>query len=428
MRHLKSIFLVAVSFLLLLSGCSSDSASSKKESADGKTTITFWHPMTDITGDAVKEVVKAFEKENPDIKVKSVYIANQGEGSNEKLLSSIAGGNPPDVAYFDRFEIASWAAQGSLEDLSDLAKKDNISKENFYPFAWEEATFEDKLYGLPTTTDSRLVYYNKKHFEKAGLDPENPPKTIAELEEAAEKLTIKKGKRFSQIGFIPWLDQGWFYGWGWAFGGDFYNPETKEVTADDPKNVEALKWITDYSKKYNIEDITAFTNSQGTGAMDPFLTGQISMKVSGPWTVSAINKFKPDLEYGVFPIPTPTGDNYSTWSGGWSVIIPKGAKEKEAAWEFLKFFSGEEGQKIFSGIAKDFSIIDSVNEELGYKDDPILKEFVEILPSSKHRPVMTQGSLYWNELASAVENATRGNGTPEELLKKVNDKVTKSLK
>lgn len=162
--------------------------------------------------------------------------------------------------------------------------------------------------------------------------------------------------------------------------------------------------------------------------MDPFLTEQISMKVSGPWTVSAINKFKPDLEYGVFPMPTPTGDNFTTWSGGWSTVIPKGAKEKEAAWEFLKFFSGEEGQKIFSGIAKDFSIIDSVNEELGYKDDPILKEFVDILPSSNHRPVMTQGSLYWNELASAVENATRGNGTPEELLKKVDDKVTKSLK
>lgn len=173
MRHFKSIILLAVSFLLLLAGCSSESSSSK-ETADGKTTITFWHPMTDITGDAVKEVVKAFEKENPDIKVKSVYIANQGEGSNEKLLSSIAGGNPPDVAYFDRFEIASWAAQGSLEDLTDLAKKDSITKENFYPFAWEEATYEDKLYGLPTTTDSRLIYYNKKTFRKSWTRSRKP--------------------------------------------------------------------------------------------------------------------------------------------------------------------------------------------------------------------------------------------------------------
>ncbi|MCM3720053.1 ABC transporter substrate-binding protein [Fictibacillus phosphorivorans] len=419
-------FVFVLTFSMLLAGCSSDSSSSKGNG--DQTTVTFWHPMTDVTGEAVEEVIKAFEKKNPDIKINAVYTANQGEGQNEKLLTAVSGGNPPDVAYFDRFEIGSWAAQGSLEDLSKLAEESGVTKDTYYPFAWEEASYEGKLYGMPTTTDSRLVYYNKDHFKEVGLDPENPPKDIAGLEEAAEKLTIKKGKKFKRIGFIPWYGQGWLYGWGWAFGGDFYDPETKTATANDPKVVESLEWIADFAKKYNVEDIAGFTDSQGSGAMDPFLSGQLSMKVSGPWEVSAIKKFKPDLNYGVFPMPTPTGENHTTWSGGWSVVMPKGAKNKEAAWEFMKFFSGEEGQKIFSGIARDFSVIDSVNEELGYKNDPILKEFVEILPNSHHRPVMTQGSLYWNELASAVENATRGNGTPKKLLDKVNDKVNKELK
>ncbi|MGM0879019.1 MAG: ABC transporter substrate-binding protein [Bacillota bacterium] len=430
-QNKKRIGLLAIVFVLtislLLAGCSSNSSTSEETKGD-QTTVTFWHSQTDTTGEAVEGVIKAFEEKNPDIKINAVYTANQGEGQNEKLLTAVSGGNPPDVAYFDRFEIGSWAAQGSLEDLTDLAEESGVTKETYYPFAWEEASYEGKLYGMPTSTDSRLVYFNKDHFEEAGLDPENPPKTIAELEAASEKLTKKDGSRFERIGFIPWFGQGWLYGWGWAFGGEFYNPETKTVTANDPKVIEALQWMTDFAKKYNVEDIAGFTDSQGTGAAtDPFLTGQLSMKVSGPWEVSAIKKFSPDLNYGVFPMPTPTGENHTTWSGGWSVVIPKGAKNKDAAWEFLKFFSGEEGQKIFSGIARDFSVIDSVNEELGYKDDPILKEFVEILPSSHHRPVMTQGSLYWNELASAVENATRENGTPEELLNKVTDKVNKEL-
>ncbi len=411
---------------LVITACSSKSETTSEKSG-GETTVTFWHPMTDITGEAVDAVIKAFEEKHPDIKINAVYTANQGEGQNEKLLTAVSGGNPPDVAYFDRFEIGSWAAQGSLEDLTELAESSGVSKDLYYPFAWEEASYEGKLYGIPTTTDSRLVYFNKDQFEEVGLEPNNPPKTIAQLEEAAEKLTIKERNRFERIGFIPWYGQGWLYSWGWAFGGDFYEPETKKVTANDPKVVEALQWITDFAKKYDVEDIAGFTDSQGTGAMDPFLTGQLSMKVSGPWEVSAIKKFKPDLNYGVFPIPTPTGENHTTWSGGWSVVIPKGAKNKEAAWEFMKFFGSEEGQKIFSEISRDFSVIDSVNEELGYKDDPILKEFVEILPVSHHRPVMTQGSLYWNELASAVENATRGNGTPEELLNKVTEKVTKEI-
>ncbi|WP_078381809.1 ABC transporter substrate-binding protein [Sutcliffiella halmapala] len=422
----KRIGLLSFAFVftvsMFLTGCSSDSSSS-----EGQTTVTFWHSLTDSTEEAANAVIKAFEEQNPEIKIKAVYTANQGEGQNEKLLTAISGGNPPDVAYFDRFEIGAWAAQGSLLNLTDLAEASGVVKESYYPFAWDEASYEGNLYGVPISTDSRLVYFNKDHFEEVGLDTDNLPKTIAELEAASEKLTIKDGKRFQRIGFIPWFGQGWLYGWGWAFGGEFFDPETNTVTANDPKVIDALQWMTDFAKKYNVEDIAGFTDSQGTGAMDPFLTGQLSMKVSGPWEVSAIKKFNPDLNYGVFPMPTPTGENHTTWSGGWSVVIPKGAKNEEAAWEFMKFYGGEEGQKIFSEIARDFSVIDSVNEELGYKEDPILKEFVEILPVSNHRPVMTQGSLYWNELASAVENATRGNGTPEELLNKVNEKVNKEL-
>lgn len=424
-KFLITSFVLIVVMLAALVGCSSD----KKEgsSEDGVTTIKFWHSMNAQTGDAVAKVIELFEEANPKIKVDAVYIANQGEGQNEKLLTSIAGGNPPDVAYFDRFEIASWAAQESLEDLSAYADKDGITRDKYYPYTWEEASYEGKLYGIPTTTDARLVFYNKDQFAEVGLDPENPPKTIAELEDAAEKLMIKDGKNIKRIGFIPWYGQGWFYGWGWAFGGEFYDPSTTNITANDPKNIEALQWMTDYAKKYNVEEIAGFTDSQGEGAMDPFLTGQLSMKVDGNWGVSAIEKFKPDLNYGVFPIPTPSGTDHKTWSGGWSVVMPKGAKEKDAAWEFIKFFGEEEGQKVFSEISRDFSVIESVNTDLGYAEDPIFKEFINILPESNSRPVMTQGTLYWNELAKAVENSTRNIGTPEKNLEDVNKKVIDAL-
>ncbi|MFS0613525.1 ABC transporter substrate-binding protein [Lederbergia ruris] len=428
---MKSKFgmIILFSILLLslfLTACSSKETDSKGEK-DGVTTVKFWHSQTNKGLDAMNAVIKAFEESHPDIKIDATYVANQGEGQNEKLLAAVAGGNAPDVAYFDRFEIGSWAAQGSLEDLSSMAEEAGINRENFYPFAWDEASYDGKLYGLPITTDSRLVFFNIDQFEEVGLDPDNPPKTITELEEAAEKLTIKKGNRFERIGFIPWYGQGWLYTWGWSFGGDFYDEETGKVTANDPKVVEALQWEADFAKKYDVEDIAGFTDSQGSEAMDPFITGQISMKVSGPFDVPNIKKFKPDLNYGVFPVPTPTGEDHTTWSGGWSVVMPKGAKNKEAGFEFMEFFASEEGQKIFSEIIGDFAAIDSVNEELGYKDDPILGEFVKILPNAHHRPVIKEGSLYWNELSDAVENATRGKGTPKELLDKVTEKVNKAL-
>ncbi|MCM3131260.1 ABC transporter substrate-binding protein [Paenibacillus polysaccharolyticus] len=427
MRRSKKIaFPILVYFLvmlLLLTACSTESSSDP--AGEGKTTVTMWHGLTSIDLDNMNKVVKAFEEKNPTIKMKLVYTESS-EGSDQKLLTAVAGGNPPDVALFDRFKVGTWAAQGSLTDLSSMAAESGIRKEMYYPFAWEESSYQGKLYAIPMDTDSRLLFYNKDHFKEVGLDPDKPPQTIAELETAADKLTIKEGKRFKRIGFIPWYSQGWLYTWGWAFGGEFQDAATGKITANDPKVVEALQWMTDFGKKYNVEDIAGFTSAAGTEEMDPFISGQVSMKISGNFTVKGIEKFKPDLNYGVAPIPTPTGTDFTTWSGGGSAIIPKGAKNVDAAWKFLEFLGKEEGQTLLNADSQ-ISVIDAVNDKYGYKDDPIMKEFITILPNSHNRPVIPEGQLLWNELASATEKATRGNGTPKENLNRVTETVNKAL-
>ncbi len=96
--------------------------------------------------------------------------------------------------------------------------------------------------------------------------------------------------------------------------------------------------MVDFAQKYKIENITSFSTSQGSDEMDPFLNGQYSMKVDGPFSVSLIERHKPDLNFGVAPIPTPTGDDFTTWSGGHSLIMPEGSNHPEEAWEFMKFF------------------------------------------------------------------------------------------
>lgn len=413
---------------LFLSACSNKGVSGDSDTAkkDGVTTITFWHENTGVGEEAINNVVDAFNKKHKDIQVKAVYTA-ANESQNEKLLTAVAGGNPPDVSWFDRFKVGSWAEEGSLTDLTEFAEKDGVQKNQYYPFAWEEASYKDRLYAMPVDTDARLLFYNKDAFKEAGLDPEKPPKTIAELESMAEKLTLKEGKRFKQIGFIPWYNQGWLYSWGWSFGGSFYDQKTNKVTANNPKVVESLQWMTEYAKKYNVEDIAGFTDSKGSGAMDPFLTGQLAMHIGGNWSISGYLKYKPDLNYGVAPIPTPSGTDFTSWSGGMAVVIPKGAKHPKEAWEFVKFFGSEEGQEIYNGKYKTLSVIDSVNKKLGYMDHPIFREFIKILPNSHNRPVIPEGELLWNELSNAVDNSIHGNGKPKDLLDAATEKVNKAL-
>jgi multiple sugar transport system substrate-binding protein len=436
-----AIMIVALSGILY--GCSSNNGASNANSstpspstqptadntakpvADKKpATITFWHDKTGIAADAVKQVVKDFETKVPHIKVNDVYVAKtKDERLSQKLLISIASKTPPDAAYFDRFLIGSYAGEDALTDLTEKAKKDKISASDYYPFAWEEAHYNGKMYGMPLDTDARMIFYNKDLFKSAGLDPENPPKTIAQLDAAAEKLTVIKGNKIERMGFIPWLSQGVLYSWGWSFGGQFYDPKSNKVTTNDPKIVQALTWMNTYADKYGIENISGFIDSTGADALDPFITGQIAMIAGTNSNISRYTKFKPDLNYGVFPFPNPSGEKFTTWSGGHALIIPKGAKNEDAAWEFVKYFTGPEGQLTFNKAISGLAVSPKLNDTLGYKNDPIVSKFLNLLPVSNYRPVLPIGSMMWDELLKTPDQVARKAGTPQAIL----DKLTNDL-
>lgn len=402
----------------------------KSEAASGGKTVevSYWFPHGGATDKAALEkAVEAFNKANPDIKVTGEFVggSGSGQGITDKLTTAINGGNPPDVVLFDRFMVNQWADGGLFEDLTGLAQANGVNKDKFYEFAWNEANYKGKLFAFPFDTDDRALYYNKKMFKEAGLDPEKPPQTIAELDQYAEKLTKKEGNRYKVLGFIPWLSQGWLYTWGWSFGGQFQDSSGK-ITANDPNVIKALEWETTYAKKYNIEAVNNFATASG-GDINPFAAGMVAMMVSGPWEIPGFKDFK-DLEYGICPIPTPSGSNFASWAGGWSHIIPKGAKNKDAAAKFAAFMTVGEGAKIYGVDTTHFMSCKAINDELPWvKNDARYKVFIDLFPKSFCRPAIPKGQLLWDELATATDNALNGKGTPKDLLDKVNEKVNKEL-
>ncbi|WYQ41593.1 ABC transporter substrate-binding protein [Bacillus sp. FSL W7-1321] len=424
-RSLKWVGLLAAVATVQTACSSTDTGTEELEeeviTVEGRTTVTYWHNYTGKGLEAIEQVASDFNESQDDIFVQPIYSASS-EGDDQRLLTAIAGGNPPDLAHFDRFKVAQYAAENSLEPLTPFIEADHYDMGIYYDYAVEESTYEGDIYAMPLTTDSRLLFYNKDRFMEVGLDPDHPPSTIDELEEAIEKLSTIEDGRVQELGMVPWTAQGWFYTWAWAFGGNFYEPETSELTINHPKNVEALEWLVSIADKYDAATVTSFDTAQGSNEMDPFIQEIYSMKVDGPFSISTINQYNPDLNYGVTPVPTPTGDNFATWSGGMSLIIPKGAKHAEEAWEFMKYFGSEQGQRTFNEMDHQMSVIDTVNEEL-YGDDPIMKEFIDILPDSNSRPPIASGQLLWNELDRAVEYAIHGRDEPQALLDKVAKKV-----
>ena len=105
-----------------------------------------------------------------------------------KVGASVGAGAPPDLMAVDLIYVPQFAAANQLTEITDLAKAlpyfDKLS-----PSHVRLATFDGKIFGLPFNAEGSYLMYNKGLFEQAGLDPENPPKTWAEIADAAGACT-----------------------------------------------------------------------------------------------------------------------------------------------------------------------------------------------------------------------------------------------
>jgi len=144
----------------------------------------------------------------------------QGVEAQSKYIATLAGGTPPSVVVFDRFQVAGYAAQGAFRPLDDLIGQDKYDLGQFMPATVEEGKGMDgKQYALPTGTDDRLLYWNKDLFRQAGLDPEKPPEDWATLKDYAVRLTKSQGTEVQQLGMGMNFGPQAFYLWSWAGGG-----------------------------------------------------------------------------------------------------------------------------------------------------------------------------------------------------------------
>jgi multiple sugar transport system substrate-binding protein len=351
-------------------------------------------------------------------------------------MTAVRSGAGPDLAVIDRFTIAQRAAAGLLTDLTPLIKKEgkDLSQE-YIEGPWQEVSYQKKVYAIPTNTDARVLFYNKQILKEAGIDlaefdPARGPIAPDRFKEIAFKLnqTDSTGA-YTRIGFVPWLEQGWGYTWGYAFGGSFFDFANCKVTATDPGVVKGYQFLYDWAKALDPQKARNFVDTYwqwpNTGTLPPaqmpFFTGKVAFVITGNWVFAAMKDAAPNLEYGVTYIPAPSGLKTS-WSGGWSVAILQGTKNVEAAYQLLRSLTGEEGQTLLVKEAASLPTLKSLQQR---KDlyAPEYEFFLGLLPVSKSRPPLPVGALYWDKLKEAEESVITNSQTPEAALKAVVDEV-----
>jgi len=404
--------------------------------AAATTTLEAWSRMTGIAEESTKQIIDNYNEENTvGATVEFVYIAQtQGSQADEKLLTAVAGGNPPALHYADRFTVPQFAQQGFFTEITDFADSAGVQESDYYPFAWAETVYKGGIYALSFDTDTRALWYNKDIMAEAGLDPEKPPTTLDELRETTSALTeMDSNGRITRYGFNPLYDQAWLYTWGFAFGGEFQDPESKKITFANENNVKAMQFIKEFVDEIGVENIDAMlaacAGSACNDANDYFWTGQSAMTCSGNWKVAQAHRYKPDTNYGVVPMPGPDGPApFASWAGGWSWAIPSGYEDVATAFDALSYFCGPVGQLKYNKDTFHIPTNIKASEDPFFREDPLHAVFMDLLPVSHTRPPIPLGSQLWDlQFKAFRDEIPHDLKSPEESLQYIDDTINKGL-
>jgi multiple sugar transport system substrate-binding protein len=265
------------------------------ESATGD--LSYWNvgpveSSPDITKQLYQEFQDAFKSYYP-----NVNLDNQNVDYNDlldKARTAAAGGAAPDVAKFPILWGVEFAARGELQEIK--LEEFNLSKELFWEGALKSVTWDGKYYGIPTNNETMAFIWNKSLFTEAGLDPENPPATWADVVAYSKQIKEKTGA--FGYGLVAKVNAGntpfRFMPMLWAYGSSALdeaepNPTMKTTMINNEGGVAALQNLYDMYVSDRSVPTSALTNTQ-TENQDLFIAGQLGMVISHPSEYAVMQK------------------------------------------------------------------------------------------------------------------------------------------
>ena len=285
--------------------------------------------MTDdwVTGPFV-DAVRDFERDHPNVRV------SVDRGSirlmPDAVRAGISSGNPPDVVQGHAFSAAS---QGLAEPLDDLWPT-RLTAEEYFPGAVQDVTWAGRLYGVPLDTNALVVIYNEDHLRQAGVPLPLGPMSFDDFRNLARSLTPPDGSRRALA--MP-TSTWWTFGWVAANGGDLVttgqdgNPQ---FTLDSAEAVGAIDFLAGLVK----DGLAYPPRAADAGSADAvalFQAGQTSLLLSGSWDLPKLREAAAG-RFGTTRMPRGvTGRTEGSAMGGSSLWVPKGAKNRKLAFDFM---------------------------------------------------------------------------------------------
>lgn len=316
------------------------------ESADGPVQITFWHAMTRANEEALVRLTDQFNDSQSRIEVTLVNQTGYKE-SLQKFRAGLTSGDLPNIVQIEdtgtqqMIDTQAILPAQSCIDASDYDTSDFIQRVTDY------YTVEGDLYPMPFNVSNPILYFDKNGFRAAGLDPEDPPSTLAEVRTASEKLQGAGYKYGWGLKLDPWYLEQWSAKAGklYANNDNGRAERATEVVFDNPTGVEIFTWM-----QSMVDDGLAVTNSaSGSNSFNNLLgirSKDVGMTIDSSAALGTIEQVLSSgegggVEVGVGPMPGPSGNGGVLVGGAALYLVRKGSSpaQQAASFEFAKWLN-----------------------------------------------------------------------------------------
>lgn len=373
-KKLAYEILVLLLVILPLSGIF---AQGTEEAVKEEQEITIWtYPLIANQEEVLfKPLNDKFNEKYPDIRV--IVEVLPWSGRDQKMLSAVASGDPPEIAYFNEFYLQMFARKGALLPLDEYIPKSTF-EERFSAVLQEVITYEGHIYLAPTLLSTVTPIYNVDILKAAGWDTSKLPDTWDDLLKMAEMVkdyAQKTGQDISPVIYSPNMDDTLnmtLYPLIWQAGGSIVSPDYSKAAFNSPEGEAALglvKTLFDkgYSKKSLLTDDvdvhkSLFADQKVACYLHPDAAHIMNIRTLNP----NMNAFTKAGE----PLLKEKRVTYGT-VGAWAMM--KGADNPEAAAKWIEFITSPDINTEFNTKTGYMSPI--LGSPTLYSDDPILSVF-----------------------------------------------------
>ena len=388
-----SRFTLAVS-LLLLCACA--------PSPDEAQTVRFW--VMGREGEVVAQLLPEFERRNPEVRVRLQQIP--WTAAHEKLLTAYAGDALPDLCQLGNTWVPEFAALHALEQLTlRVARSQVVAANDYFPGIWDTNVVDGHLYGIPWYVDTRVLFYRRDLFERAGFAA--PPRSWTQWRDALAAIKDKSAADdFAML--LPLNEFEPLLALGLQQPQPLLDDRSSRGAFASPDFRNALAF---YAEMFRNGWAPSVGSAQISNVWTEFGRGRFAAYISGPWNIEELKRRLPPEQQGSWmtaPLPGPDGPGAST-AGGSSLVIFRSSHHQQAAWKLIEYLSEPAVQVRF------FELSGNLPPRRATWSDPLLandvhaRAFRDQLERVRAAPKVPEWERIANEMQLAAERVVRKN-------------------